>query len=264
MGAHMIDASFQGCIDALDGVTKAFRQGRVGLSVPSRYEADRAAFKLMQQVWLHINSISHLAAIPYTGSHLASACVLLRSAFETAVVALWLTQDEDWRERESRWLGWVAGQEKYLANLAREFDSRSPMFAGKLRGQLQDLCDRREAITRLLPKDSRVARPPMPQLIREVGMEQPYYIPYRVMSHICHGGPGSWEYAVRDEGAMIVFTDVVKPSAWKDPFRMGGWCIAQPGMVVLARAGATKETCHNLLAAHTWLLQVTEGLKDDD
>jgi hypothetical protein len=100
------------CIAALDEVNAAFSSARGELSsAPTQYEADFAAFKLMQLVWVHVNAVSHIATIRYTGSHLASAWILIRSAFETGLTALWLTKEDDWKEREARWLGWITSRE---------------------------------------------------------------------------------------------------------------------------------------------------------
>jgi hypothetical protein len=259
----MSDEAYKACIAALDDVTAAFNSGRAALSsAPTRYEADFAAFRLMQLVWLHVNSISHISTIPCTGSHLASAWVLARSAFETAVTALWLVIEDDWKEREARWLGWVASEEEYLRKLATEFESINPASAASYIAKAHRLKDRREAITRLLPKDSRYKRPSMPQLLKEVGAEGRFYIPYRVTSQVVHGSAGADEWAVRHEGNMIFLGNAVALPSWKDLFRMASWSVVQPGVIVLARSGAPSDACDKLLSSHKRLLEVTERLNE--
>lgn len=259
----MSDEAYKACIAALDDVTAAFNSGRAELSsAPTRYEADFAAFRLMQLVWLHVNSISHISTIPCTGSHLASAWVLARSAFETAVTALWLVIEDDWKEREARWLGWVTSEEEYWAKLATEFERIAPASVEPCIAKVHRLKDRREAITKLLPKDSRLRRPKMPQMIKEVGLEQRYYIPYRVTSHVAHGGAGADEWAVRCEGNRIFLGNVEAISSWKDLFRMASWSVVRPGVIVLTRSGASSDACDKLLSSHKRLLEVTERLDE--
>jgi hypothetical protein len=259
----MSDEAYKESIKALDNVTDVFWNARAALSsAPTKYEADFAAFKLMQLVWLHVNSVSHLAAIPYAGSHLASAWVLARSAFETGATALWLAMDDDWKEREARWLGWVTSEEDYWAKLAKEFESLNPSFAASSIERARLHKERREAITRLLPKDSRSKRPAMPQLLKEVGMDQRYYIPYRITSHIVHGGAGADEWAIQRKGDVISFGHASGLSSWKDLFRMASWSIVQPGTVVLARSGASSVACRQLLSCHENLVDVTERLEN--
>lgn len=259
----MIENAYDRCVEALDAVTKSFREIRDGIrEAPTRYEADFAAYKLMQLVWLHVNSVSHIAAIRYTGSHLASAWVLIRSAFETAVTSLWLTIDDDWKEREARWLGWAAGEEKHWRNLSTEFKSLNPEYSQKAEEFANRLQERREAITRLLPKDSRESRPKMPRMLREAGVAANYYIPYRIACQVIHGGAGADEWAVRQEDNRIYFAGVVRPGAWKEAFRMASWSITQPGVTMLKRAGVSQSVCTRIVDCHDKLLEMTQQLDD--
>ncbi len=258
----MSDENYRACIEALDDVTAAFRDGRAEVSsAPTRYEADFAAFKLMQLAWIHVNSLSHIASIPYTGSHIASALVLARSAFETGLTAYWLSKDDDWKEREARWLGWITSEEDYWNNLAKEFETLNPAFSASAVGKVRVLESRRTAITKLLPKDSRSKRPKPWQMLKEVGVEQKYYIFYRITSQVAHGGAGSDEWAVRREDDRISWANVVEPSSWKELFRMASWSIAQPGTVVLMRAGASSDARARLGSCHDKLLEVTHRLE---
>lgn len=252
------------CIQALDNVTGAFAQGRKGLNAPTCYEADFAACKLMQQVYLHVNAISHIAAIRYTGSHLTAAWPLLRTAFETALRTLWLVQDDDWKERESRWLGWVTEEERYLKRLAKEFDAINVEYAQRLRAQRSELERRRKAIDKLLPKDSRMRNPSVPELISEVGLEAKYYIWYRIASHFSHGGPSSSQCAVKRTEEGIAFVGVVQPRDWKGVFRSASWSITAPGLYVLLRSGADQAVIETLNSQHDRLIEVTEQLDEDE
>ena len=187
----MTASSFEQCLAALDDVTNAFRIARSEVvAAPSHYEADFAAFKLMQQVWVHVNAVSAIAAIPYPGSHLASAWVLLRAAFETGLTAMWLAADDDWKEREARWLGWVTSHEKHLSNLSRDIKKLNAHAAQDFVHYVDQLKQRRELISRLLPKDSWTQRPSLLEMMREVNVDQGYYMAYRIGSQVAHGGAG--------------------------------------------------------------------------
>jgi hypothetical protein len=142
----------------------------------------------------------------------------------------------------------------------RDFDSFGSEGAELARENVRRLGERREAITRLLPKDSRLKRPEMMRMLKEIGLEQRYYIPYRITSHVAHGGAGADEWVVRQDADGISFAGAVKPAAWKDPFRMASWSVVQPGIVVLARAGASPSFCEHLLSCHTKVLEITEQL----
>jgi hypothetical protein len=205
-----------------------------------------AAFRLMQLVWVHVNSISALAVIPTPGSHVVAAWPLARAAYETGLTAWWLVKDDDWKEREARWLGWMTVEEKFQDDLANDFDAFDADAARMRRAYRDGLKHRREAITKLLPKDSRPKRPSIFQLVKELMPGQNYYVPYRIASQITHGGPGAMDWMSKntDQG----YTDIIpKPVSWANLFPMCSWCIAQPGAVVLARAKAEEAI---LLEAH--------------
>ena len=254
---------FRDCLRALDDVTKAFNDARNEVTgVPSRYEADFAAFQLMQQVLLHVNCVSEIAAIPRAGSHLASAWVLLRSAFETGLTALWLTIDDDWKEREARWLGWVAGWHDHYRKLASDLRPVNSQAAQEYDEAAARLVQRRDAIARLLPKAPRDKRPKMEVLMTEAGIDKRYYIAYRIGSQVAHGGPGMEELTVRLREGQVFLGGATDLSQWKDPLRMAGWCIAEPGIVVLRRAGVSEGACAEMVDKHNRLRDVTELLED--
>src|SRR5262249_23682962 len=96
------ETEFFRCLAALDDVMGAYSDAQKGLTAPTEYEADLAAFKLMEVVFRHVSVVPVIALIPKPGSHHISARVLLRSAFEIALTAFWLALDDDWKERESR------------------------------------------------------------------------------------------------------------------------------------------------------------------
>jgi hypothetical protein len=52
----------------------------------------------------HVEAVSEVAKLGNPGSHYVSAVVLLRSAFEIALTAYWLVIEDDWKEREARYL----------------------------------------------------------------------------------------------------------------------------------------------------------------
>jgi hypothetical protein len=248
------------CIRAIDNTTAAFLAARSGTVALGRYEADLAAFKLMEVVYRHVNAVTAVAAMPQPGMHLVSAQVLLRAAFETALTAFWLTKEEDWKEREARWLGWVSADEDHLRKLARHLSPVNPEGASIFEERAKAQADRREAITRLLPKDSRERRPAIPQMLAELGIDAKYYIAYRVGSHIAHAGPSTAESVCRMEPDAIRF-DLLDYSSWVDPLRMASWCITEPGLFVLHRAGVTEDAVKPLLNAHHEVLRVTEQLR---
>lgn len=256
----MIDSKFQACIDALDCVTATWHESHdLRLSV-GRCEADTAAMRLMQNIYVHVNSVSHLAAIPYTGSSLVSAWVLLRAAFEIAVVATWLVEDADWKECEARWLGWMTKEEELWNGIARDLEPRTQDAAARARESSLMLRKRREAIAAKLPKDSRTKRPSMPEMMREIGLETARYVVYRLGSHIVHAGPSCTEWSVKETDKGWGFGEVVKPSQWRDPFCMAGWCVARPGALVLDRHNAPVQIVTRLIDAQKALTKAAEDL----
>jgi len=256
----MIDPKFQSCIDALDLVTATWRESW-DLNMPfGRYEADTAALRLMHNIYMHVNGISHLAAIPYTGSHLVSAWVLLRAAFETAVVATWLARDDDWKEREARWLGWMTKEEELWNGIARDLEPRTAVDAARAREKSRVLKDHRESIAAKLPKDSRTRRPSMVDMMREIGLETARYVPYRLASHVIHAGPTCTEWSLAETNKGLRVGEVVKPSQWRNLFCIAGWCVAQPGVLVLGRHNAPAQLATRLVDAQETLTKVTEEL----
>src|SRR5438132_340333 len=167
-----------------------FRQGSRLVCHVSRCErADLAAFKLMEVILRHVNAVSAIAGLSKPGSHLMSAWVLLRSAFEVALTACWLAKDPDWKEREARWLGWMAGEEDYQRKLAGDLRVIAGDAAGKFEDYARQLEDRRLRIMRLLPKDAREKRPSIPRMLQELAIDKKYYVAYRIGSQLTHGGP---------------------------------------------------------------------------
>jgi hypothetical protein len=245
---------FRTCVATLGELIQAFRLERNGLAAPTKYEADLASFKLMEVVLQHVNAVSDVAMIPKPGSHLVSAWVLLRSAFEVALTAYWLTIENDWKEREARWLGWVAGEEEYQRKLAKDLRPVAAVAAQKFENYALQLEQRRLMIARLLPKGARQARPAIPRMLQECGIHEKYYIAYRVGSQLTHGGPAVCE-EVWETSDHFLRTKDISYSPWVDPLRMAGWCIAQPGYVVLLRSGATPEAAENVVGAHARLLE---------
>jgi hypothetical protein len=254
------EADFRECVAALGEVRQAFLLAQQGLVVPTRYEADLASFKLMEVVLQHVNAASGIAMLPKPGSHLVSAWVLLRSAFEVALTAYWLAVDDDWKEREARWLGWIAGEEEFQRKLAGDL---RPVAGDGVQG-IEDyalrLEQRRLAIMRLLPKDARAKRPAIPQILQECGIHQRYYVAYRIGSQLTHGGPAACEEVWETDGSVFR-TKEVNYASWVGPFQMAGWCIAQPGYAVLCRSGAAFEAAENLVDVHDQLLAAVSRLE---
>lgn len=252
--------TFQLSVDALNDVLGAYRSSRKTIaSVPGKYESEMAAFRLMQLVWVHVNSIAALAEIPTPGSHFVAAWPLARAAYETGLTAWWLVKDDDWKEREARWLGWMAGEEEFQESLAKDFEAFDADAASKRRAYRDELKSRREAITKLLPKDSRPKRPSIFQLVKELMPGQSYYVPYRIASQITHAGPGAMDWMSKhtDDG----YTDIIpEPASWANLFPMVSWCVAQPGAMVLARAKADSATIRELLDSHERVLRCSKVL----
>ncbi len=256
------EADFKRCIDLLDGVTAAFLVARKGLNAPTHYEADLAAFQLMEVSFRHINAVTGVALMPKPGSHLISAWSLLRSAFEVSLTAHWLAINPDWKEREARWLGWVSGEEKYQRNLARDIGKAGGDGSGFNR-YADKLETRRMAIAQKLPKDSRIKRPDIPGMLRECRLKENHYIVYRTGSQITHGGPACinevWSRG-EHEGKPVLFVQEVNYAAWTHPLQLAGWCIAQAGYVVLTRAGALPEPVDMMIEAQQQLIEATSHL----
>lgn len=237
------------CVDALGEVSEAFLRARSGLPAPTQYEADLASFKLMEVVLQHVNGASRIAVLPKPGSHLVSTWVLLRSAFEIALTAYWLALDDDWKEREARWLGWISGEEVYQRRLASDL---RPVAGDGVRGienYALRLEQRRLAITGPLPKDAREKRPEIPRMLQECGIDKRYYVAYRIGSQLTHGGPAVCEEVWETDGSVFR-TKEVNYVSWVGPLQMAGWCVAQPGYAVLCRAGAKLNAADNLIDAH--------------
>lgn len=254
------ETDFQECVHALDEVTRAFLDARRGLPAPTKYEADVAAFKLMEVVFRHVNAVTGIATLTPPGSHYVSAWVLLRSAFEVALTAYWLVKDNDWKEREARWLGWMAGEEDYQRKLASDLRPLNEEGSQRFEKYAERLEQRRCAIMRLLPKDSREKRPSIPRMLDECGVEKKYYIAYRIGSQFTHGGPAVCE-EVFETGEDFIRMKEVSYSAWINLLLMASWSIAQPGHVVLGRAGASEQPADNLLAKHDKLRDVVKKLE---
>lgn len=249
---------FKLSIDALDVVTAVYREGRNTLSAaPTRYESDFAAYRLMQLIWMHVNSLTVLAMVPEAGTHAASAWLPLRAAYECALTVLWLTKEEDWKEREARWLGWVKQEEEYELKLAKHLEVFSPKEAAARRTHARQLAERREAITKLLPIAPHPKRPRLIDLVNQLMPGTEYYAPYCVASELTHGGPGSLSWASFTKADSIDLFPRLDWSRWSQAIRMASWCVSQPGTCVLQRAGADSRVVAKLIDAHNEVLRAT-------
>lgn len=251
------DAQMAPLITALDEVTLAYREAGKTTGRLWRYEADLTAYQLMELAWVHVNTVSHIAATPTPGHALLPAWVLLRSTFEVSLTALWLAREDDWKEREARWLGWIAGEEEFQAKVAADIEAATANPALQWRDHIAALKQRREAIMRLLPKDSRIRRPSLKDLLRECGIEQKYYLAYRYGSQFAHGGPTALSEAFeqRGNGEATSMHLRIDANRWREPLKMASWCIAHCGGTVLGRCGAPADAIHPLVVAHERLLQ---------
>jgi hypothetical protein len=254
------ETDYRRCVDALGEVSAAFHRARTGLAAPTKYEADLASIKLMEVVLQHVDAASGIAMLPKPGSHLVSAWVVLRSAFEVALTAYWLTIHDDWREREARWLGWIAGEEEHQRRVAGDLRPVAGDGARRFEDYALQLEQRRLAITRLLPRDAREKRPSIPRMLQECGIQPRYYVAYRIGSQLTHGGPTVCDEVWETSGSVFR-TKEVSYSAWVGPLQMAGWCIAQPGWSVLCRAGATIQAAENVIEAHDRLRTVVSSLE---
>lgn len=244
--------SFSLAIAALDKVTAAFLAAREGLALPSRYEADRAAFSLMEFAFRHVNSVSGIAMIPTPGSHMVSAWVLLRSAFEIGLTAYWLTREDDWQEREARWLGWVRQQEESNRKLSGDLLRENTQASESFKAQADTLRQRRLAIASLLPREAREKRPSMPEMLKECKVELKYYIAYRVGTQFSHGDPIMLD-TIFESGDNWIRTRDVDYSSWAQLLLMASWSLTQPAWTTLGRAGALPGSMERLYEAHEML-----------
>jgi Family of unknown function (DUF5677) len=250
------------CVEYLDLVTGRFLEARDCATI-SEYEADRAAFALLQSVFVHVNALSHLAAWTSSVPHLPSAWVLARAAFETGVVALWLCKENDWKEREARFLGWVLKREEHLESLAADFTSieigRSDV-ADRCRKTARDYARWREAVTGLLPKDSRMKCPSFFQMVKEIGLDRRYYMRYRMASSVIHGAPQSLEHVLRVSNTQYTVGSFSTGSDLAEIFRLASWCIVAPAQVVLVRNHVDPAKIGSILSAHKDLLGAADRL----
>ncbi len=81
----------------------------------------------------------------------------------------------------------------------------------------------------------------------EIGLDPAWYVVYRVGSHIAHAGPSCTEWSIRESDDGWCLGGVVKPSQWREPFCIAGWCVAQTGVLVLKRHGAPAGTISQLI-----------------
>ncbi len=212
------EAAYRSCVDALDQVTGSSINLRRGMQFPYRYEADMAAMRLMQATLLHVNAVSSVAMIPYLGSHVLPAWVLLRSAFESSLIANWLAEPNDWIERETRWLRWIPKEEDYVKKLAVEFKSVNFSFHDRLAMEHRESTERRSARIDLLIEEAKMSggeqaesmvrqricsSVSMPQILKELDLPPRTYIFYRIASHIVHAGPSASESEFRREGGSL-------------------------------------------------------------
>jgi len=266
-----IEDRFRSVISHLDDVTQRYRIARQSIVELGRYEADLAAIKLMQATWLHINALSSVAEIPYTGSHSISAWVLLRAAFEAGLTAWWLVAPENWIEREARWLQWIKREEIHRDKLSKSSNVFGADFVTQLEGERDRLAKRRQDISNLLldnvapdqrPKVERQLRPPtvsMEQIIRETGLPSRYYIVYRVSSHYTHSGPSTSNTLLQFANDENTQTSI--PCDWSEMFCAASWLMTDPGQVVLIRCGANHEDVARIVDAHNNLLDCVAELK---
>lgn len=254
------EEDFHRCVAALDDVTGAFLEARKNCPGLSEYESDRSAFQLMEAVFRNVNAISTIAMIPAAGTHLFPAWVLIRSSFEIALTAYWLAKEDDWKEREARWIGWIAGEEQFQKRLANDLRPVAGTTAEPLSVYADALEHRRRAIMAKLPKDSRTNRPTIPSMLSECGIDQHYYAVYRIGSQLAHGGHTTCSELFAQEDGGFRLKDVAYAS-WIEPFQIAGWSVAQAGAVVLARIGMSSISLEPLAVAQDSLISATSILK---
>jgi hypothetical protein len=255
--------AFVGCVAALDKLTKLFRDMQLSVAEMTPYESDRSAFQLMEFVFRHVNAVSHLAMAPAPGANLYSALPLLRSAFEIAVVVLWLVVDNSWEERESRWLGWVAGEEEYLSKFAKGIGETKAGVSEVAMETERVLRERRLSIEEKLPIAARSSRPRFHILLQECDIPPRQYEAYRIMSHLTHGGPGLCR-EVWEASDSLVRMRAVNLGRWSEWFRIAGWSITAGGQASLLRLGVDRARVHAFVDAHDELLAACDMLQQFD
>jgi hypothetical protein len=253
------------CIGAVEATTALYRHMGTGITGLGRYEADVAAVQLMEGVLQHVESVAMIARIGVPGSHYVSSKVIMSSVFEIALTIYWLIIEDDWKEREARYLGWIEGEERFQRNLAKELrliegNEKSKQFEN----YADRLETRRKAIMKLLPKDSRIKRPTVQEMIRECNVESGYYIHYRIGSQFTHGGQAIcneiYETQIGPKGNEYHIKNIGY-SAWSELFKMASWCIVQPGSIVLHRAGIGPHKIRKLYHAHEHVLEMCTEMR---
>lgn len=229
-----MERAFFECRDSLDRLTRVLLsclQG--GTTLPTRYEADMAASYLLSCTWLHANALSHLAEIPYTGSHLIPAQALCRAAVESGFTALWLLDPDDWRQREARWLRYVRREEKHRHALSVDFSKLSPQMTERLASECLSLQERRRKISELLlaefAPDSVIpdidSIPSFARMLQDLDEYDKIYIRYRFLSHSVHGGPSQASTAMRTEGHSVSMYMAHSPQEWSVLFSLTGYAV---------------------------------------
>lgn len=270
------ESLFVSCVSALDRVTRAYRIALPFGTFPGTYEADAAAFCLMEVVWQQVNAVSAVAELQPHGSHYEPACVLCRVAYEASVTAVWLTGPSDWKDRESRWLRWFRKEEDYLRRLSRDVGTASQDAASSYDVRREELESFRQQVATLLraeyitagiPEREAKARcsfgstPTFKSILLEAGLGPRDYALYSTLSHSTHVGPSAATGVLRVEGNRVTPYLAHGPHEWPFLFRIAAWSVTWPAQRVLALCDAPVEKSHQVVDAHSDLLAACARLE---
>ncbi len=236
-----------------------------------------AAFQLLEVVWQHINAISAIAELRPYGSHIESALVLCRVAFEACVTACWLATPDNWMEREAKWVRWVQGEETNLKRLATAASPFNIVLAEASTARANAHGERRSEIAKRLVQEfvkagvseslaqEKVHKKPNPsfkQILQESGLGEDGYLRYMVMSDSIHVAPSVASSSVRIESNSVTPYLARSPSEWTGLFEHASCCICQATAIVLPLCGATEESIEEMLRFHRILYTSAAALRN--
>ncbi|MBD1892707.1 DUF5677 domain-containing protein [Coleofasciculus sp. FACHB-SPT9] len=207
---------------------------------PEKCRADVEAAYLLKLTICHVESVVSLAQQDLY--LLPSAVVISRSAFETAMNALWMLEPEDPFEREVRLVAFMQKEETEFSD--RYINSLNALGADTLESeQVRDNIKLfREATISDLPPEYK-SFPKIPDIrtmLRSMNRERTYPL-YRILCQYVHGTHAvTWRYkTVLDNPNEI--GEFLSPKEWHSLLYICGYSLEQLGCKFLIRLGHDPE-----------------------
>ncbi|MEP0881368.1 DUF5677 domain-containing protein [Trichocoleus sp. ST-U3] len=209
---------------------------------PEEYRADVEALHLLQLTICHVESVVSLAQ--QNLALLPSAAVISRSAFETAMNALWMLEPEDPSQRQVRLIAFMQEEidfyDRYIKKLNElGVDSANTLKIEQDRDKIKLF---REAVIRNLPLEYK-SLPKMPNIfdmLRSMNREVTYPF-YRILCQYVHGThAATWRYkTVLDNPNEI--EEFLSPKKWHSLLHICGYSLEELGCKFLSRLGHDPE-----------------------